>query len=322
MPDDSRMVSRNMILERAANRVLPSRLVKVLYRLRYGDRLMGMTSLEEQRHYEECAIALSDVEGAIVDLGCWMCSTTIALARGVRKAQAVGNCAKDKIFAFDIFVWEEWMNKYLPLVAGDYSPGDDFLPEARDRIAAYSDIVELARENLATYFWRGGPIKLLLVDAMKSWDLAGAIVRSFYGSLSEGSFVIHQDFKHYYTPWVHIIQYRLRDHFSPAFEVSNGGTVTFETTREISAGAAASAVEFEDVSDEEIDMAMRYSTSLVGKKGRSDIAGAHVMYFVHMNRPQKAREILDSYLAQGMRVSRDLALARRETVKAGGATRK
>ncbi len=311
-----------MILERAAKRVLPYRLIKVLYRLRYGDRLIGMTSLEEQRHYEECARALSGVEGAIVDLGCWMCSTTIALARGLRKAQAAGNCAKGKIFAFDIFVWEEWMNKYLPLVAGNYSPGDDFLPEAKDRIAGYSDIVELVQEDLATYFWREGSIRLLLVDAMKSWDLAGAIVRSFYGPLSKGSIVIHQDFKHYYTPWIHIIQYRLRDNFSPVFEVANGGTVTFETTREISARAAASAAEFGDVSDEEIEMAMRYSTSLVGKKGRPDIAAAHVMYFVHKNRPRKAREILDSYLAQGMNVSRDLALARREVIGASGATRR
>jgi hypothetical protein len=277
-----------------------------------------MTSLDEQRYYSECAAAAAGREGTIVDLGCWMCSTAISLARGVRRAGAAGDPARDRICAFDNFIWQEWMNRYAPLVSGRYAPGDSFYDEARGRAAAYSDRIEVIQADLTAYEWRGGPIKILLVDAMKSWDLARAIVNSFYGDLSEGSVLIHQDFKHYYTPWIHIIQYRLRDYFDPAFDVNMGGTFAFRTLRAIPGGARASAVEFAGLMDEEVAHAIDYSTGLVGPRGRPPIAAAHVMYFVHANRLPEARGLLERYRARGLRVRGDLARADRECIRAGG----
>ena len=49
-----------------------------------------------------------------------------------------------------------------------------------------------------------GPIKILLVDAMKSSELAKAITMNFFPSLLEGVLLIHQDYKHYFTPWIHV----------------------------------------------------------------------------------------------------------------------
>lgn len=273
--------------------------------------------MDEQRYYAKCGKAQSGVEGAIVDLGCWMCSTAISLARGISETTPVGDYAVEKIYAFDTFIWEEWMDRYLPIVSGNYVPGDNFFAEAQSRIASYSDMIELVQEDLTKYTWHGGPIKLLLVDAMKSWELSRAIVSSFYGSLFEGSILIHQDFKHYYTPWIHIVQYRLRDYFNPIYDVKNGGTVAFQTACSIPAHALASSVEFADLSDEEVEGAFQYSIGLVSEKGKPGVAASHVMYFVHTDRPKMAREIFDRYRAKGMHVKGDLAVARREMIKVG-----
>jgi hypothetical protein len=307
-----------MSLTGAAIRILPPRVIRLLYRIRYGERLVGMTSLDEQRYYSECAAAVSGREGAIVDLGCWMCSTAISLARGVREAGAEGAAPANRIYAFDKFIWQEWMNRYLPVVSGDYSPGESFYEEARGRVVSYSSLIEVIQVDLTSYEWRGGPIKLLLVDAMKSWDLASAIVGSFYRQLREGSVLIHQDFKHYYTPWIHVIQYRLRDYFEPLFDVRNGGTLAFRTLQALPGDAAARAVEFAGLTEAEVASAIEHSTGLVSERGRPAIAAAHVMYFVHANRLPEARELLERYRTQGMRIRGELARARRDLTKAAG----
>jgi hypothetical protein len=214
-----------MILEKVVKRILPPHLIQAVYYVWYGGRLIGMTSLAEQKFYTECAAMLSGAKGAIVDLGCWMCSTAISLAKGLRPHGEAGRCTPSRVYAFDRFVWEAWMDRYLPIVSRNYLPGDSFLPEAQRRIKPYSDLIELVEGDLTTYVWQGGPIKLLLVDAMKSWQLAQAITSSFYPSLREGSVLIHQDFKHYWTQWIHIVLYRLRYYFRLMREVTKGVTV-------------------------------------------------------------------------------------------------
>jgi len=299
---------RTRIHGRVVKRYSPPRLLRLLY-YRARGQLIGMTSLAEQRFYTDCAMRLSAVEGAVVDVGCWLCSTAISLAEGLRQSKTGSHhSATSKVYAFDRFVWEAWMDKYLTLVSGCYSQGDSFLPEARQRIEDYSDVIELIEEDLTTYIWHHGPIKLLLVDAMKNFELAKSIAHSFYPSLSKGSVLIHQDFKHYYTPWIHIIQYRLRDYFCPFQNVAKTGTMAFETFREIPAGAMTSALEFASVSDAELEEAMKYSNSFVGGFGKRAIAASHVMYFIHVGRFEKAREVFGKYRAQGVSVKGDFAL--------------
>jgi hypothetical protein len=90
-----------------------------------------MTTPEEQEFFRESARAVAREDGAIVDLGCWMGSTTIALARGVMNSGAGGRKEpRNRIHAFDVFVWEAWMEANLNDVSCDYQPGDSFLPRS------------------------------------------------------------------------------------------------------------------------------------------------------------------------------------------------
>jgi hypothetical protein len=173
----------------------------------------------------------------------------------------------------------------------------------------YADVVELHREDLTQYAWQGGPIKLLLVDAMKNWDLARSIATSFFPSLSKGSILIHQDFNHFFTPWIHILQYRLREFFRFRREIAKGWTVAFDTVAPVPPEAAARAADFRAVPDAEFEAAIDYAMSLVGAHGRIAVAGAHVAFFVHRGRPGKAREICDAHCAAGVPMTGEFASA-------------
>jgi hypothetical protein len=268
-----------------------------------------MTTSDEQKFFEESARAVAIADGAIVDLGCWMCSTSIALARGAANVRARRRSDSNKIHAFDIFVWESWMDANLPFVSCEYQTGDSFLPEVRRRISPYVGAIELHREDLTQYVWQSGPIKLLLVDAMKNWTLARSIATSFLPYLAKGSILIHQDFNHFFTPWIQVLQYRLREFFRFRREVEKGWTVAFDTLAEIPYEVVSSAADFDRVSDAEFEAAIQYSMNLVSAHGRIAIAAAHVAYFVHKGRAGKAREVCNAYCAAGVPVIGEFASA-------------
>jgi hypothetical protein len=204
------------------------------------------------------------------------------------------------------------MNSQLPKVFCRYLPGESFLPEARRRVESYRGVIELMKADLKSHVWTGGPIKLLLVDAMKNRELARVITMSFFPSLTEQSILIHQDFKHFYTPWIHILQYRLRKHFRPLQDVRASGTLAFVTCQTIPTSTAHDAADFDHVSDEEVADTFQYSLSLVGQEGRAAVAAAHTMYFVHQDRSSVAWTTFESYHTAGFPMEhQELQLAKR-----------
>ena len=73
-------------VKQAAKRVLPLRAQQAISVLRHGvssPKIPGMISAEETRFYKKSAAGYVGREGAVVDLGCWMGSTSIALAQGI-----------------------------------------------------------------------------------------------------------------------------------------------------------------------------------------------------------------------------------------------
>lgn len=74
-------------------------------------KVFGMTSSEEQNYFKRYAQDIYSGVGEIVDLGCWLGSTTIPLAQGLRENFNMSTKGK-RIHAYDLFVWEKWMNPY------------------------------------------------------------------------------------------------------------------------------------------------------------------------------------------------------------------
>jgi hypothetical protein len=258
----------------------------------------GMVSSDEMAFFTESAARYVGREGAIVDLGCWLGSTSIALAQGILSNRSEADNGNEKVFGLDRFQWEGWMPADIPYSV--YEPGDSFLPEARRVVREYGGgRVELIQADLGVYEWSGGAIKILLVDAMKNEDLAIQIPRNFFASLVPGSLLIHQDFKHYYTSWIHVLQYQLRQYFR--FYRSVGwGTVAFDVVASIPKEAVDRATEFTTIPDDETDASFRHSLELVKSGERANIAAAHVMHYLHLKRKERASQIVELYRPDGM----------------------
>jgi hypothetical protein len=285
------------------------RLVRGLRRTTTNKVHHGMTSINEQNYFRRYAQDMYSGAGEIVDLGCWLGSTTIPLAQGLRRNFNISTKGKH-IHAYDLFVWEEYMNSLMDGCRKKYSPGDNFLDEYKSRIRNYSDLIKIYPGDLQQIGWIGKPIEFLLVDAMKSWKTAQYVVEHFYPSLlPEKSLLLHQDFKHYYTSWIHLIQYRLRDYFKFEMDIPKSSSVVFRLKKRVDCDLKWCA-DLKSFSVDEVDEAFNYSISLVGGKP-SNIAAAKVMYFVHLNRIAEAKRVLDDFIQEGFSEKSELGVCKK-----------
>lgn len=263
------------------------------------DSLLGMTTWEERAYAESYSRKQFTGRGAIVDLGCWLGSTTIPLAVGL-SANLYPGAAAAKIHAYDKFVWEEWME---PEVAhtdlkGKLKPGGSFFDEFLKRMEPWKNRIIVYPGDLCEIGWHSGKIEFLLVDAMKSWELTNCIVRDFYPSLiGLTGFVLQQDFAHFYPPWIHLIHYRLRDFFEPFYDIPHSYGFVFRVSHVIPAQEVSRPLSFEDFSEEEIEKAFDYAQSLVSEDKKANIAAAKVMLSVHTGNLTQARIELDKHRA-------------------------
>lgn len=243
--------------------------------------LPGMTADTERAYFQWHARDRFRGHGTIVDLGSWFGSTTACLAMGlVRNRRPAAR--REVIHAFDRFEWEWWMAPYARLAAlGSYQDGDSFLDEFEHVVRPWRRRIEVHAGDLCTQSWTGQPIELLLVDAMKSWALAGSIIDTFYASvLPERGYVIHQDFGNCFTPWIHLTAYRLREYLEIDVDVRRSETVVFRLARPLPSVPEAIA-ERATYDDREIDAAFAHSLAITRPEKHSGINAARVMLYAY-----------------------------------------
>ena len=271
-----------------------------------GDEL-GMTSGNEQAFCRDYAREQYTGSGEIVDLGCWLGATTVSFAKGLqRNHRLTRETRRQRIHSYDLFRWHPTMEREVrgtPL-AGKFHEGDSFLPEFEKRTAAWSEYFSVHAGDIKAAPWKGGPIELLFVDAMKWPDTAGYIVRDFYPHLQPGvSLVAHQDFGDFFAGWIHLIHYRLRDHFEFFREVKKSATVVFRLKTAIPPALLERDCFLQHATAEEIDAAFDYSASLVGATMQERVAAGRAMAHLHRGEPERAKRValdfifshLDSY---------------------------
>jgi glycosyltransferase involved in cell wall biosynthesis len=255
--------------------------------------VLGMTSMEEQLFLENYAQNEYSGRGEIVELGCWFGSSTISLAMGLEKNASVIN--KDqRIHAYDLFVWQTTANMEQSVLGtslqGKYSDGDSFLDEYLERISPWKHFVEVYPGDLTEIGWGQGEIECLFIDAMKSWELANSILKNFFPSLIPGlSFVIHQDFAHFYTVWIHLLMYRFRDYLVPIEHPFIYSSRVFQLVKPISDRVLQEVYSFNSFTEAEVEAAFAYSLNITPEKMRPNILAAKVMHFVHIRNFERAK---------------------------------
>jgi hypothetical protein len=251
-----------------------------------------MTSRHEQHWLRTYAAETYRGIGAIVDLGCFLGATTISLAEGLALNSKPG---QKQIHAYDLFTWDERFELWAKgkEVEGRFTIDGSFLPEFLKRTEKWRDYIVVREEDLTQAQWQDGAIEFLLVDAMKSPETASAILRGFFPYLLPGeSHVAQQDFAHCYTPWIHLIAFRLRDYFSVVADVPGSGTTVFRCERELLRRDVEMDLSLPSCSAAEIEAAFDYSLGLVTDEKKPNIIAAKAMAYRERSDIARAREIV------------------------------
>ena len=285
-------------------------------------RLHGMITANEKAYLYWYARHIFSGKGDIVDLGCWLGSTTISLAMGLERNDHVK--ANRLIHSYDEFVWRAYMDSGAKgtSLEGKYRPGDSFLDEFERRTYPWRSNVKACPGDLAKVGWPGAAIEFLLIDAMKSWDAATGVVRNFFPALVPGrSLVMHQDFAHWYTSWIHPIQYRLREYFEPLYDVPSSSSMVFRLIKPLPPDLLQSEWSPDLFSKEDVDSAFAYSLDIVSKEKRPNIVAAKVMYFVHIRQLDWAKQEIAHARGRGYSFDSDLSIVDERVAKEAASLR-
>ena len=112
---------------------------------------------------------------------------------------------------------------------------------------------------------------------MKNIRITNNVAQQFYPYLIENSYVFHQDFCHFFEPWIHILQYRLKEFFRPVLHVEDSPSFVFQLTKKIPHDLKLAKINLETINIEEINDAFAYSLSLVDEEpARQNIYAAKI----------------------------------------------
>lgn len=250
----------------------------------------GMTSPREQRWLRTYAAQSYRGTGAIVDLGCFLGATTISLAEGLSLNAKI---KQKHIHAYDLFCWNEGYEAWAKgrEVEGLFTPGTSFLPEFLRRTQRWRDYIVVHEGDLSSAQWDGGPIEFLFVDAMKSPELAVVIASIFFPHLiPTKSYLAHQDFPHAFTPWIHLLAFRVRSYFRFVEDLPQSSL--FRLEREMEPSLLTMDISPAAVSPDEIEAAFQYSLSLVSERKKANVIAAKGMAYFYRGEFARAHEIL------------------------------
>lgn len=193
--------------------------------------IRSMLSAEEKQYLTWLTATTFAGWGAIIDLGPWLGGSSAALAEGLKRQGVTA-----RIHSLDLFKWEpSYMEAVVP--AG-LQEGDDFLPLFQREIGGYAQWIDAQAQDLMHYYWTGGAIEILFVDAAKTWELTNAILRAFGPYLIPGrSRVVLQDFRYHETHWLPLIFDSRPDLWQEVESVDDGSTVTFMPLKRLDGAA-------------------------------------------------------------------------------------
>jgi hypothetical protein len=269
-------------------------------RSQHADRLaltVGMSWNNERAYCHWYGRRLYSGAGAIVDLGCWLGSLTVPLAMGVADNPDAAARTR-RIHAYDLFRWTPQMEEVVagtPLAAR-YEPDESFRDAFEREILPWRDRIEIHEADLSTASWDGGEIEFLLIDAMKSWQLAHGILCGFFHALVPGrGLVMHQDFAHFATYWIHLLNFRLRNCLELEYEIPWASGVVFRLVAPVPDELLRRQLSIDDFETDEIEEAFEYALALVSDRKRPEVAAAQIMALAEKGELDRARHELERW---------------------------
>lgn len=170
--------------------------------------------------------------GCIIDAGCFLGGSTVALADGLRRNLRRRGVPEEKtIHSYDRFEIEEYT------VGSFFAPGsrigESFRPEFERNIAPYAALVDVHAGDVSSFPWTGGPVEILFIDIAKRPTLCDWVTWQFFPHLIPGrSLLIQQDYLYSeWVAWLHITMEFYSDYFEYVCDTAKNSVVFLYTAR-------------------------------------------------------------------------------------------
>jgi hypothetical protein len=153
-------------------------------------------------------------DGIIVDGGCFLGGSTVALASGLRTSMARRRRVETPlIHSYDLFSVEEYALEQF------FSPtarvGDSFRDSFEQNTAAYAPLLRVFEGDISASDPPDAPIEVLFIDLAKDWPVCDWITENLFPRLIPGhSIVIQQDYLwEEWTGWLQVTMEYYADQF-------------------------------------------------------------------------------------------------------------
>lgn len=199
-------------------------------------RVPTMLTPDELRLLHYLAEEYYTGEGIIIDAGCFLGGSTVALADGLRRnLRRRGREEEKLIHSYDRFEIEGWtIGSFFHKSA---QAGESFRPLFDRNVRPYAGLVEVHAGDVSNSPWDGGPIEILFIDVAKHWQVCDWVTWQFFPHLIPGkSVVVQQDYLyHHWVAWIHITMEFYSDYFEYVCD-TGVNSVLFRNTKPIPAG--------------------------------------------------------------------------------------
>lgn len=240
-------------------------------------KIPGFTTPNERKYLYNYSKRSFRNRGCIVELGCAFGSLTVPVLQGLREQNI-----SSKIHVYDLFRFHESFGRILEKTKFEENIqyGESFEYIFKHYTKGFEDLIEINNGDIANSINFHKPIELLVIDAMKSEYLAMEIVKKFYPFLIHDSLVFHQDFCHYHEPWIHLLQYKYREFFTPLCQIEDTSTFLFRCKKQFKESDIQN-LDIMSLSNDFVDEAFEYSLSLVSDQpGNQNIQACKVFCFM------------------------------------------
>jgi len=194
-----------------------------------------MLSIDERRLLYVLARDYVRGDGAIIDAGCFLGGSTIALAAGVAENKRPRRTRP--IETYDLFELDLAYKLAYPTLVEGIDVGESMRPRFEELLGPLLGHVNVHEGDICREPWTGDPIEVLFIDICKTWEINDHVTREFFPALIPGrSVVIQQDLIHEWLPFLTITMGLLADSFE-LLDVAAPCSAVYLLTRSIPAEA-------------------------------------------------------------------------------------
>ncbi|MCD8481415.1 MAG: hypothetical protein LR015_01285 [Verrucomicrobia bacterium] len=172
-----------------------------------------------------------------------------------------------------------------------------FVEFYRRCLRPWIDRIEVRQADLTQFEYEQQPIEFLMLDVMKYEGLVKQVTPQFFPCLIPGKGVsVQPGLSAFYESWVHVIQYLLKDCFTPLTPVYGSGAFVFKCVKQVPLHLCLWDKPLAETwSDALLEEAFAYSHHICRDGLEFAAAAAHVMMYVHFNRLEQAKRLYRQY---------------------------